>query len=139
MRQLTLLFGTKKNKPTFIIWGETIINTMRFIVCYSNPVLTAMTALLFLMFSGENTDGVKTAAENIDTVAVAYALSAVLFGSLAIWVFSIGALIVLGQLVYGSVKYFTVEENKAIYLHYFYGFAIAIFSYTIIFTASTST
>ncbi len=96
------------------------------------------TAILFLMFSGDNMDGVKSAAENVDTVAVVYALSAALFGFLAVWVFSIGALIVFGQLVYGLVKYFSVEENKAAYLHYFYGFAIALMSYIIIFTASSN-
>ena len=63
-----------------------------------------------------------------------YALSAAMFGFLAVWVFSIGALIVLVQLIYGLVKYFTVKENRAVYLHYFYGFAVSIISYIIIFS-----
>lgn len=112
---------------------------MRIIVCYSNPVITAITALFFLIFSGDNMDGVKTAAENVDAIAVGYALSTALFGFLAIWVFSIGMLVVLVQLIYGLVKYCTVEENKAVYFHYFYGFAIALFSYAIIFAISATT
>ncbi len=114
------------------------MNIMRFIVCYSNPLITAMTAVLYLVFSGNNMDGVTAAAEYSNVIRLGYGLSAALFGFLAIWVFSIGALVVLVQLVYGLVKYFTVKENKAIYLHYFYGFAIALINYIIIFTAPSN-
>jgi len=92
-----------------------------------------------LFFAGDGgTEAIKAvdSADAVESFGVIYALSAIAFGFLAVWVFSIGALIVLVQLIYGLVKYFTVKENKAVYLHYFYGFAVALLSYVIIFSVS---
>jgi len=108
-----------------------IINIIRFITCYGNPVIIAFTGVLYLFFSGYGD------TEAFKSLGMLYALSAVIFSFSAIWVFSIGALIVLVQLIYGLVKYFTVKENRAVYLHYFYGFAVSIISYVIIFTISS--
>ncbi len=118
-------------------WGETIITIMRFIKCYANPVIILLAALFAIAFSG-NTEAIKAieSEEAVETLGIIYALSAIVYGFLSVWVFSIGALIVLVQLIYGLVKYFTVEENKDVYLHYFYGFAISLFSYVIIFSVS---
>ena len=116
------------------------MSIVRFIKCYSHPFIILLTAFLFLIFSGDAE--VVTGGNSdklIDSSGIIYTLAAITFSLLAVWIFSIGALVVLVQLVYGLVKYFSVEENKAVYLHYFYGFAIALFSYIVIFTASTPT
>ena len=106
---------------------------LQFIACYGNPVITLSAAVFYLYFAGESSDSVELMS---DTAAVTYTLMAVIFGLLGVWVFSIGALITLVQPIYGLVKYFTAKKNKDVYLHYFYGFAVAIFSYVIIFSAS---
>lgn len=115
------------------------MSILRFVKCYSNPFLTLLTAFFFLIYYGdaEIVAGGET-NKLAESMGSTYALGAVVFGLLAVWVFSLGALIVLVQLIYGLVKYFTVKEDKSIYLHYFYGFAISLFSYAIIFTAPTT-
>ena len=87
-------------------------------------VITAIAAVFYIFFAGDGgTDAIKAvdSVEAVEAVGIIYALSAIAFGFLAVWVFSIGALIVLVQLIYGLVKYPTqsridwIEESKIIF------------------------
>ena len=91
-----------------------------------------------IFFTGDgDMSSIGSSADNVDAMSKLYAISAIVFSLLSIWVFSIGALVVLVQLIYGLVKYFTVKENKSEYIHYFIGFAISMFGYIVIFSGSS--
>jgi len=97
-----------------------MINITRFIKCYGNPVLIALFSVFYIFF--------PLPEMPVDEYGVYFYV----FCILAVWVFTSGVVIALVQPIYGLVKYFTVKENKAIYLHYFYGFAVVALSYAII-------
>ena len=106
------------------------ITLLRLCLYYSNALITLTAAVAYFILPETNSNSLETEATFL------VVMSALIFSALAIWVFSIGALITVGQLIYGFVKYVSTEENKLFYLHHCYAAIIAILAYGCIFLSS---
>ncbi|MFT7661297.1 MAG: hypothetical protein ACI89S_002422 [Gammaproteobacteria bacterium] len=99
----------------------------RFLKCYTNPIVTILAAVFYAYF------GAQDGGEGNDKTGMLYVLSAIFFAFLGVWVFTIGAVVALVQVIYGSVKHARTKQNSEEYQHYFIGFGITAIGYAIIF------
>ena len=115
-----------------LLTKEFYVSIFQFLKYYSNGIVTIIAAIFYVAFSGETSEPSGLSTD------YAYVIGTIIFAILAVWVFSLGALVTLVQLIYGLAKYFLAKEKELANLYHCVGAAIAILGYVIIFSVSAT-